>query len=52
MVTTTPASPDNQAIREMRDLLNESKKQTKYMLTMTGAVVILTLIQIFIAIFK
>jgi len=41
-----PASPDNEAIREIRDVLKESQKQSKYMLWLTITVVILTVIQI------
>jgi hypothetical protein len=40
-----PASPDNAAIGEIRDLLKESKKQSRYMLWLTIAVVIMAVIQ-------
>ena len=51
-VSMTSVPPDNQAIGEMRDLLKESKKQSNYMLWLTIAVVIMTLIQVLLLIFK
>jgi len=45
-VLLVPASPDNAAIREMRDILKESQKQSKYMLWLTVMTMVLTAVQI------
>ena len=47
-----PASPDNETIREMRDILKESKKQSKYMLWLTITIMILTAVQIIVLLIK
>lgn len=47
-----PASPDNAAIGEIRDLLKESKKQSRYMLWLTVAVTVMAVIQTSALIFQ
>ena len=51
-VSIIPASPDNQAIGQIRDILKESKKQSKYMLVLTIIIAILTAVQIVLLIAK
>ena len=52
MATFGSAGTDNQALRDIRDILQESRKQSKYMLWLTIVVAILTIIQIFFLMFR
>lgn len=52
MATFGSAGTDNQALRDIRDILQESRKQSKYVLWLTIVVSILTIIQIFFLIFR
>ena len=51
-MSVSPASPDNDAIRETRDILKESRKQSKYMFWLTIIIGILTAIQVILLIVK
>ena len=46
MVFASSGGTDNQALRDIKDILQESKKQSKYMLWLTIAVVVLTALQL------
>ena len=52
MPSFTNAGTDNTILRETRDILKESKKQSNYILWLTIVVTILSAIQIFFLIYR